>query len=196
MESSILTGMDKEQALAICFTNLKGSKDKDLLRTAQALQFLWSLPEYRSNEKVGAAVGVTGEIVREFLTLVKLPKYVQALFEQRKLTKLEQARSLWQLARTRPDLLEETVKAVTGMLSWDARHLVNYIMRNPNSTVTEAKERILSAKTKIQREYHVIAILSEDEYKKLSVQAGRKKIPVDVLVTNIVKDWQSSQQNG
>lgn len=188
--------MDKEEAFAICFTNLKGSKDKDLLRTAQALQFLRNLPEYSSNSEVGAAVGVTGEIVREFLTLLKLPKYVQALFEERKLTKLEQARSLWQLARTRPDLLEETVEAITGMLSWDTRHLVNYILKNPDSTVNEAKEKVLSAKTQVQREYHVIAILSEDEYKKLSVQASRRKIPIDVLVTNIVKDWQSSQQNG
>lgn len=188
--------MDKEQALAICFTNLKGSKDKDLLRTAEALQFLRNLPEYNSNKKVGAVVGVSGETVREFLTLLKLPEHVQNLFKERRLRELEQARRLWQLARIRPDLLEETAEAVSGMLSWDARHLVDYIIRNPNTTVAEAKERILQAKTIIVKEYHVISLLSEDEYKMLSEQARKRKLPVDVLVSNVVKDWLSSQENG
>ena len=37
---------DKNEALAICFRNLKGAKNKDLLLTARALKYLRGLPAF------------------------------------------------------------------------------------------------------------------------------------------------------
>jgi len=188
--------MNKEEAFVICFTNLKGSKDKELIRTAKALQYLRNLPEYNSNNKVGKAVGVSGEIVREFLTILKLPNNIQVLFEQKKLRRLEQARRLWQLARNRPDILDDTAKAISDMTAWDARHLVDFISRNPEKPVKDAKEAVMNSKTKIEHEFHVIALLSENEYRQLSQISRQKKMAIDALVTSIMQKWLEEETNG
>ena len=70
--------LDRAEALTICFRNLKGLKVKDLLLTAQALQYLKRQPEFGSNQRVGEAVGVSSEIVRQFIGLLDLPAYVQS----------------------------------------------------------------------------------------------------------------------
>lgn len=181
--------MDKEEALAICFANLKGYKDKDLLSTARALQYLKDLAEYGSNEKVGQAVDVSGETVREFLTLLRLPKAIQSLFEQGQLKRLEQGRRLWQLGRTKPGLLEETAQAISDLTAWDGRHVIEYLLRNPGVSVPEAKRAVIESKTITEKEFHVIALLSEKEYALLAEEAHRRKVAVDVLVTSVVQQW-------
>jgi len=188
--------MDKEKALAICFTNLKGCKDKDLVGTAEALRFLKNLPEYRTNEKVGQAVGVSGEMVREFLAIFKLPEPIQSLFRQRQLKRLEQVRRLWQLARKEPSLLEDAAQAISTLSAWDGRDLIDLILRHPQMPIEEAKRAVLESKTVKEREFHVIAILKEEEYKKLAAESRKRKIAVDVLVTNIVTGWLQSHGYG
>jgi hypothetical protein len=183
--------MDRDQALAICFANLKGSKDKDLLAAARALQYLKGLPEYGSNAKVGRAVGVSGEIVREFLTLLSFPEEIQQLFEGRQVG-LEHGRRLWQLARRRPELLEEVAEAMTDMTAMDSRHLVEYIVKHPELSVREAKRKLLESKTVREREFHVIALLSEEQYRVLVGEARKRGVAVDVLVSSIVQRWLGS----
>lgn len=180
--------MTRDEAMAICFANLKGPRDKDLLGTARALQYLKSLPEFGSNEKVGKAVGVSGEIVREFLVLLRLPDQVQRLLEQRQLS-LEQGRRLWQLGRRRPELLQGAAEAMTDLSVIDARHLVDHLLRHPELTVLEAKQAILGSKTLMEREYHVVALLPEAQYRLLETQSRRQQKATDELVTAIVQDW-------
>ena len=183
--------MTEEEALAIGFANLKGTRTKDLLVTAEALKTLKGLPRYGSNAKVGQALGVSGEIVREFLTLLDLPVQVQQMFQDRRLS-LEQGRRLWQLQRTRPDLVPQVADAMTGISVKDGRNLVDYILRHPELSVKEATRRVLDSKTVIEPEYHVIAILSEVQYRRLATAARRQKIAVDGLVTSIVEQWLDS----
>jgi hypothetical protein len=180
--------MTREEAMAVCFANLKGTRHKDLLKTARALQYLKSLPEYGSNEKVGRAVGVSGEMVREFLVLLRLPEQVQRLLEQRQLT-LEQGRRLWQLGRQRPELLQAAADAMTDLSAIEGRHLVDYLLQHPELSVAEAKQRILESKTITEREFHVIAILDEPGYRELQRQSKQRKLAISELVTEIVRNW-------
>ncbi len=180
--------MDKQEALAISFANLKGAKSKDLLQTARALQYLKSLPEHRSNAQVAAAVGVSAEIVREFLALLKLPEDIQELFGQN-LLKLEHGRRLWQLSRRRPGILGEAAAAMCDMTAMDARHFVEYLLQYPEVPVQEVKRTIIESKTIIEREYHVVALLPEDEYKLLAQRARTRGVSLDRLVSSIVKQW-------
>ncbi len=186
--------MDKQEALAVSFANLgKSAKQKDLLQTAIALSYLRSLPEYGSNDKVAAAVGFSREIVREFLTILKLPPDIQKLFEPGGL-KLEHARRLWQLSRRRPGILHESADAMSDMGAIDARHLVDHLLRFPQMSVAEAKQAIIAAKTIKEVEYHVIAILSEDQYSCLQAAARARRMSVDQLVSSIVGQWLSHRQ--
>ena len=144
-----ISHMAKEEALAICFAYLKGPKEKPLTAVVEALQYLRSLPEFSSNAKVANAVGVSAETVREFLAIGKLPENIRE-----KITGLEQGRRLWQLNRHRPEILEEAAEELCQLPSHDLRHTVDYLIRNPSSTVSEAKERVLASKTVVQNFYH------------------------------------------
>jgi len=185
--------MTIEQDLAVCFANLKGPKEKDYLATARALQRLKSYPQYNSDRKLGQALGVSREIAREFLTILKLPDEIQALFGPQGL-KLEHGRRLWQLARRRPELQHEVARAMAGLSAHDARYLVEHVLNHPEMSVAEAKRQILESKTEIKREYHVIAMLSEEHYKALAKAAHLRRQPVDGLVTAIVKSWLEAQE--
>ena len=180
--------MNENEALAVCFANLKGPKDKQLLTTARALAFLKRLPKYGSNAKVGQAVGVSREVVREFLTLLQLPTRLHPLFEQNKLG-LEQGRKLWQLGRQRSEILDDVAKTLTQMKAHDSRALIDYVLKNPGISVSEATETIIRSRGTIEREYHVIALLSEEDYGHLVKSARNREVPADELVTLIVREW-------
>ena len=180
--------LDKSEALAICFRNLKGSKTKDLLMTAQALQYLRGIPEFDSNKRVGEVVGVSGEIVRQFVSLLDLPSSVQTYFEQRTLG-LEHGRRLWQLQRTRPLLVEEVAEVMVSMTAMEARDLVEYLVRTPTASAKDGLRALEAAKPDISHEYHVVAILDEVAYKSLESRAHKQRVRVNELVTTIVNSW-------
>lgn len=186
--------MDRQEALAISFANLKGPRDKDLVQTARALQSLKSLPEFGSNAAVGRAVGVSGEIVREFLSLLQLPRAVQELLETRQLS-LEQGRRLWQLGRARPDAVLQAAQAMVGLTAMDSRHLVDYLCKHRELSVSEAKERVLASKTVTRREFHIVARLGEEDYRELRRWARSQGQPVDELVTKVVLAWLRERKN-
>ncbi len=187
--------MDRNEALATCFANLKGPREKDLLATAEALRYLKSLPDYDSNAKVGQALGVSGEIIREFLSLLMLPESTQKLFQERKLG-LEHGRRLWQLSRKRPELVEQVAKTMVGLTSLDSRYFVDYILRHSEQGLDEAYSNWLATKTVRVREYHVVAIVDEATYRLLRRRAHARKQDVNELVSTVVKDWLLEEDDG
>lgn len=195
VRSLAMDELNEVAALAVCYDNLKGPRDKDLLGTARALRYLKSLPKYRSNAALAMATGVSGEMVREFLVLLKLPDQIQTHLEHGRLT-LDQGRRLWQLGRERADVLQETAEAMIGMKTIDSRSLVDYILRHPEATVSEAKKRVLESKTVVVQEYHVVAIVSEVEYQSLQREADGRGQRVDQLVTEVVRQWIKVSQDG
>lgn len=180
--------LDKNEALAISFRNLKGAKSKDLLLTARALKYLRGLPEFRSNQSLGKAVGVSGEIVRQFVALLDLPSPVHSYFEQGTLG-LEQGRRLWQLAKTRPFVVEDAAQAMVSMTAMETRDLVEYLLRTPTASVQDGLKALEAAKPDVSHEYHIDAILDEGAYRSLKVQAKERRIRVNDLVSLIVNHW-------
>ena len=183
--------MVADRDLAIAFANLKGSKDKDLIKTAEALQRLKS--HYGSNAKVGEAVGVSGEVVRQFLALLKLPEEFREFFDKR-LLGLEHGRRLWQIARQQPHTLDDAAKEIHGMTALDGRAFILYLLKHPELTAHEAKQRVLDSMTTVTREFHVIALLGEESFEKLRRHAKRLGKSVDQTVTSIVEDWLLSNE--
>ena len=180
--------LDKREALAICFRNLKGTKAKDFLLTARALKYLKGLPEFHSNKRLGEEVGVSGEIVRQFIALLDLPPSVQSHLEQGTLG-LEQGRRLWQLDQTRPSVVEDAARAMGSMTAMEARDFVEYLIRTPAASVQEALAALEAAKPNVSHEYHVDAALDENAYQALAAQAREQRIRVNDLVSMIVNRW-------
>ena len=102
---------DKAKALVVCFQNLKGAKSKDLpaYRTSVCSTSKHS-PSSDLTRVVGEAVGVSGEMVRQFLGLLELPIPVQDYLAQGTLG-LEHGRRLGQLAKSRPEVVEQAAAA-------------------------------------------------------------------------------------
>ena len=188
----ILT-LDKNEALAICFRNLKGAKTKDLLLTARALKYLRGLPEFRTNKRLGEEVGVSGEIVRQFIALLDLPTSVQSYLAQGSLG-LEQGRRLWQLNQTRPLVVEDAARAMQAMTAMGTRDLVEYLIRTPTASVQDGLRALEAAKPNVSHEYHIDAILDERMYGLLAAQARERRLRVNDLVSMIVDNWLAEQQ--
>ena len=182
------TTLDRNGALAICFSNLKGSKTKDLLRTATALKYLRELPEFGSNQSVGKRVGVSGEIVRQFISLLDLPPSIRHYFDNNDLG-LEHGRRLWQINQLCSQITEDAALAMTSMTAMEARDLVDYLKRNPSSSIDEALDALNQAKPVITEEHLVCALVSNSEYEALASLAKRKKLSVNDLVASITRLW-------
>ena len=186
--------MTHDEAIAIGFANLKGSKTKNLILTARALQFLKTSSTYDTNKQLGALFGVSGEVVREFLSLLQLPDDLQCLLEERKLS-LEHGRRLFQLLRSRPDILQSAAEAMQELTAIEARHLGDYLIRHPRCSVEEAKVELMKAKTTKIHEYHVVAILDKQDYKRLSKLAELRGVSMNDLVSQILIQWLRSENH-
>ena len=176
--------MTETEALAICFRNLKGSKAKALMDTAVALRWLRDNPKYGSNARVAQALGVSREMVREFLALLDLPPEVQQMLSDGRL-KLEHGRRLAQLRTTRPDVVAETAVEMAGMTAFAGRDLARYLLTHPESRVPDAVAALKHARTVTTKEYHVIVPLSAEEFEYLKREARR----VHADPTVLAGDW-------
>ncbi len=178
----------RNEALGICFGNLKGQKSKDLLQTARALRFLRELPEFNSNRRLGEAVGVSGEIVRQFVSLLALPDSVQSQLKRGELG-LEQGRRLWQLSRARPEIVEEVAQTIRSRTAMESRDLIEYLIRTQTASVQEGLSALDAAKPAITHEYHIDAILDEQAFRELTAQARKRRVKESELVSLIVSRW-------
>ena len=186
--------LDKGEALIICFQNLKGAKSKDLLSTARALQYLKALPEFGSNQGVGEAVGVSGEMVRQFLGLLELPSCVQEYLAKGTLG-LEHGRRLGQLGKSRPEVVEQAAAAMTDMTAMEGRDLTEYLLRNPTASVEESIEALEAAQQVVKKEFRISTVLDEEQYQLLSSHARRRKMRTPELATAIVTEWLEANDN-
>ena len=182
------TNWDKAEALVVCFRNLKGAKAKDLLLTAQALQYLKALPEFGSNSSVAEAVGVSGEMVRQFIGLLNLPPTILEYLDQGKLG-LEHGRRLGQLKKFRNDLLEQAAEAMTELTAMEARDLTEHLIRNPDTSVQESLESLEAAKQIVNKQYHVGLLFDEETYRLLESHSRRRQMRTTELATLIVSKW-------
>lgn len=176
----------REQALAVALANLKGMHQKDLLRTARALEFI--AQDLGSQKATAEATGVSREIVREFLSLLRLPSDVQDMLDSGELATLEQGRRLAQLARYRPREVTTAARSMIGLSAHDSRALAEYLIAHREVTPAEARSIITSSKDVVNKEFHVVAVLGEDEYRHLQRLARDRGLTADEVVSALVRD--------
>ena len=179
--------MEETQALALIFSNLgQEHRDKDMLQTAEAVRVLRDI--YGSIPKVADRVGYSRDVVRQFYNLSRFSEDIKRLFGKKQL-RLDQGDSLWTLNLRRPDALRDAAKAATSLTAHDTRHLVDHLLRHRDSSVEQAVEVIKAAQTVVEHEYHVVTLLPDEDFKALTDAAQERGVPVDVLTTQIVRDW-------
>ena len=187
--------MNKDQAMAIGLTWLNGPYNKPYVQVAKALQYLRTLPEFHSNKQVAELFGVSGEMVREFLSLLSLPENVQHMLEEQQLH-LDQGVKLASLKKRWPERFSATAQVLAEIPSQDAREIIEYVIRNPDKSPEEAKDRVLRSKTVIEDEFHVVAVLTKQEFGELDRLAHKHKISPNELVTRFVREQLRRQTSG
>ena len=156
--------------------------------TARALRYLKSLPEFGSNRSVAEQVGVSGEMVRQFISLLDLPPAVHEFMSQRKLG-LEHGRRLWELQRSRSSIVEDAAVAMVPLSAMEARDLVEYLKRDPSASVEEALRGLEDAKPQVTQGHLICALANDKEFRSLTDHAQSRGLTVNDLVTEIARQW-------
>lgn len=174
---------DEESALSIVFSNTKRQKRAtDLVTVARAFQYLSQL--YGSQKEVSKKVGLSPEMVREFLSILRLPKEVQDLIQKRKIDSIDIAK---QLSSIRDPDSQIALAQQISMLSTDDVRDVRRMVTGKNMSVDDAIKCVISAKP-VNVNLFVLDLEAED-YQILISKATEKKITPADLAKEVLAEW-------
>lgn len=182
--------LDENGALAIVFANIRRKKrSDDLITIAKSFEHLFKL--YGSQRAVAEKAGLSPEMVRQFLAVLKLQKKVQKLFSKRQIDSVDTAKELLALKDSAKQI--SAAKSIVDSLSKDTKDTrdIKRLVRGSNVPVEEAKKAVLNAKPK---GLHIFVMDFDDEmYQAIMRQAKILKIKPVELVREIVIDWLKHQ---
>lgn len=179
--------LDEDIALAIVFSNTKRKKRKEnLLTIAKAFDYLVKL--YGSQKAAANKVGLSTEMIRQFLSVLKLPHEVQMLFSNRQIDSVDVAKEL--LALNDPTRQIIAAKTIADSLSKDVRDIKRLVKAN-KATIEEAKNIVQNSKPK---GLHIFLLdFDDDTYRAIMEKAKILSIEPAELVREIVIDWLKQQ---
>ncbi|HIH97117.1 MAG TPA: hypothetical protein HA348_06545 [Thermoplasmata archaeon] len=182
--------LDEETALSIVFANTKRKKrSENLLMIAQCFDYLSKL--YGSQRAVAEKTGLSTEMIREFLAVLKLPEEVQELVSNRQIDSIDTVKEISALKDPKTQI--EAAKLFVNSLSKDVRD-IKRLVKDANLPVEKAKATILDLKPK---GLHVFIIDFDDEmYNAINAHAKSCKVTPPELVRKIVKDWLKQEARG
>lgn len=181
---------DEETALSILFSNTKRKKrDADLLTIARNCDYLVRL--YGSQQAVADRVGISAEMIREFLTTLKLPAEVQKLVSERKIDRVDVVREISALGD--PAKQVTAAEALIQTPSKDIRD-IKRLVKEAGVSVQDA-ERVIS-EAKPQKLHIFVVDFSEVTYKEIAAQAKNLRITPAELIRGIVTDWLRQKTKG
>ena len=182
--------LDEETALSILFANTRRKKRSvDLVTLAQACQYLVKL--YGSQKAVADRLGLSTEMIREFLMTLKLPEQIQRLTADRRIDRLDIVRELASLPDEDSQL--EAAQTIVSCSSKDMRD-IKRLVKHGGLAVSEAKKAVSEAKPK---GFHIFLIDLDDEtYKALLRLAKDGEEKPAELAKRIINAWVSERVDG
>jgi DNA-directed RNA polymerase subunit F len=174
---------DENSALAILFANIRRKKrNTDLVTIAEACKYLSEL--YGSQQAVAHKVGLSTEMIREFLTTLKLPVQVRRLISERKIDGIDVVREISAI-RTPAKQIAATRK-LANALSKDVRD-IKRLIKKANLSVEDARKKVSKAKPE---GLHVFIIdFNNEMYQAIIKHAKCMNMKPPELVQEIVTDW-------
>jgi len=175
--------LDEISALQIVFANIRRKKRKEnLVNIARAFEYL--VKNYGSLKAVAEKVGLSTEMIRQFLSVLKLPVEVQDLFLKREIDSVDAAKELAVLQSKHKQI--RMAKKIAGVTSDDARD-IKRIVKSGSIPIDEAIRSILQAK----EEGFNVFMLDFDNETYRSIMKAAKALRKDAaeLVREIVIEW-------
>lgn len=177
--------LDEETALAIIYSNTRRkpeSRKEDILTIAHCFNYLIKL--YGSRKAVSEKTDLSEEMIRQFLTALKLPKDIQDMIADRKIDSVDAIRNLAALKDTKKQF--ETATIYVNSQSQDARD-IKRLVKKGKLEAKEAKKIIEKAKPK---GFHVFVMdFSDNTYKDIVKSSKSLKVKPAELVRKIVVEW-------
>ncbi len=172
-----------EKKLALVIANLGGKKSKinDWITIAETCKEL--ADHFGSAQKVANELGRHYGTVREILKLAELPDEVKELIRERKI--LYDVGQRIARIRSREDQIK-VANAVVGLNSHDARALIQYTKGNPNASLNDFRERIISSKGKVEKIDVLIIPLKSESYKLLKKISDKNKSSPQKFVIGLI----------
>lgn len=182
--------LDEDTALSIVFANIKKKKREcDLVTLANAFQYLVDL--YGSQAAVGKKVDLSTEMIREFLSTLKLPREVQQLISMRKIDSVDIVREISSLKD--PSRQIAAARMLISSASKDVRD-IKRLLTSGNVSVEDAKRIITDAKPK---GLHIFIMDLDDEMYRLLMKSSRAmKLKPAELARDIVSEWLKRMDKG
>jgi len=176
----------EEQLLADLYNNLKGSKIKheNWIEIAKKSQKL--VQHYGSISATAEKLGVSYQLIRTILRLLKLPDEIQQLVKEKKI--LYDAAHRILTIKDPQDQVKVAI-AIAGLPSHKQREIIQYARKYPDSGLNEYIERVTRPKTKPEKIHIAVIPLREEMYKSLQVLSKMQKISVQKLILNVVEQW-------
>lgn len=175
--------LNTERALAIVFANTKRKKrTEDIVTIAKAIEHLVRM--YGSREEAAKIVGLSTEMLRQFLTVLKLSPEVQHMIAERKIDKVEIVRKLATIKDPAKQI--EAAKAFVDFTSEDVRD-IRRLSKITGIPLKEAERLILESKPK---GFHIFMIdFDQEVYTAINDAAKKKGMRSPELVREIVVGW-------
>jgi hypothetical protein len=178
-----MNNLNENTAFAIIFANTKRkNRNVDLLTIAKCFEHLVKL--YGSQKAVANKVGLSIEMIREFLIVLKLPIKIQKLVSERRIDSIDVVREISIIKY--PSKQIKAAHAFINSLSKDVRD-IKRLVKKSKLPIEDAKKIILDAKPK---GLHIFIMDFNDEtYQAIIKEAKALKIKPAELVKGIVTNW-------
>ena len=175
--------LNEKTALATVFSNIRRKRrDEDLVTIAEAFDYLIGL--YGSQIATSKKIGLSTEMIRQFLSVLKLPLQVQEFFRAREIDSVDVAKELLALRDKSKQIV--AASALVYSPSKDVRD-IRRVLKGKDTSIAEAKKMILELKPK---GLHIFVVdFDEETYTKIrkEAKAGRMKPPE--FLRKIVTDY-------
>ncbi len=171
---------DEASAWAVVFSNTHRKKrPDDLITVAEAFKFLM---EKYDQKVVAEKAELSQEMVRQFLSVLKLPPEVKDIIAAREIDSVDIAKEIAALNDSSKQIA--AAQAVLNSLSKDVRD-IKRLIKKIDIPAKDAKRVILDAKG-----LRIFIIDFDDEVARAIVKhAKAKKVEPAELVKTIVLDW-------
>ena len=180
----------EEEDLANLFLVLKGNKKKreDWISIAKRCDKL--VRKSNSTKKTAEDLGVSYQLLRSILSILKLPTEVQKLVKSGKI--LSDAAYRINTIKD-PSRQKEVAKIIADLKSHEQREIIQYAKKFPNAKLSDFKNRVIKPRD-VEKLHIIIVPLDEKTFNAVNMARKKKKITLEKALVSIVEQWVGEQK--
>jgi len=181
--------MTKNTDLSHLFINLKGSKTKreDWITLAKRCESV--VKNSKSTQEAAKKAGVSYQLMRSAISLLKLPPEVQSLIKDGKIL-FDAAQRINTIKN--PKRQTEVARTIIGLTSHQQREVIQYAKKFPEAKLSDYKNRLMKPR-EIEKLNVAIIPLKEEFFNPVKQESKKRGISIEKLLVTIIENWVRSE---